>query len=101
MIIFRPHRGSLIGAMKDAKEFESEEDMIDYIFEDWQGWIRKEDIVISDRDIHDDNRINWKDVDYVCINGIMENDGTYRDYIKLHGTPQCIGMCSCNYTMKA
>ena len=96
MIIYRPHRGSLIDAMKEAKEFETLDEMKDYIVDDWDGFIKKDDIVLSE-ETHDDNRIGWKNVKHVCTKGILEYDGTYKDYIKLYNTPQCIGMCSEEY----
>jgi len=97
MIIYRPHRGSLIDAIEEKKEFESFSDMIDYIYEEWDGWIKKEDIIISHEDVHDDKRIGWRNVHYVCIKGIKNNDGSYDDFMTSHRVPQCIGMCSEDY----
>lgn len=96
MIIFRPHRGSLSDVMAEAREFENLEQMKHYIVEDWDNYIKFEDIVLSE-DSHDDSRISWKNVRYVCIKGIQEYNGEYKDYMKMYKTPQCIGMCSEDY----
>ncbi len=91
MIIFRPHRGSLSEAMSEAKEFENEEQMKEYIVSKWYGYISVEDIVIDDNARNDD-RNGWKDTMYVCTKRMGDDD-----YIKEYGTPQCIGMCATDY----
>lgn len=91
MIIYRPHRGNLADAMAEAKEFDSEDQMKDYIVSQWNGYISKEDIVIDNEKVNDD-RNGWKDTSYVCTNR-MGNE----DYIKNFGCPQCIGMCATDY----
>lgn len=87
MIIFRPHRGSLADALSEAKEFNSEEEMKQYIVDDWQGYFSFDDIVIDDKSINDD-RIGWVDTRYVC---------TKRFGDKVNDIPQCIGMCATDY----
>lgn len=92
MIKYRPHRGSLEDAMKEAREFETYEDMKWHILREHSigGIIRPfdlDDIVIGD--VHgDDDRIGWKNVRYVCVKRYGSDD-----YMKLYGCPQCIGMC--------
>ena len=39
MIIYRPHRGSLADAMAEAKEFNNEQEMKEYIVKQWNGYI--------------------------------------------------------------
>lgn len=93
MIIYRPHRGKLADAMAEAKEFNNEQEMKNYIVEDWNGYISIEDIIIIDNDeIIEDNRIGWKDTRYVCTKRVGNDD-----YIKKFGHPQCIGMCATDY----
>jgi len=100
MIIFRPHRmGIDIGeAMSEAKEFNSVEEMKDYIVKRWhEGWGGKElftvdDIVINEKSAVNDDRIGWEDSMYVCLKRLGDED-----YMKKHGTPQCIGMCATKY----
>lgn len=96
MIIYRPHRGMLADAMMEAREFKTLDEMKDYIIKRDIFSIKKEDIVLSEK-THDDNRINWKDIHYVCIKGYKTFAGTYIDYVKMYGKPQCIGMCSDDY----
>jgi len=91
MIIYRPHRGSLTDAMAEVKEFNNEQEMKEYIVEQWNGYISIDNIVIDDNPINDD-RIGWKDTRYVCTK-ILGKD----DYMKKYGYPQCIGMCATNY----
>jgi len=91
MIIYRPHRGSLADAMAEAKEFNNEQEMKEYIVKQWNGYIFIDDIVIDDNPINDD-RIGWKDTRYVCTKRLGEDD-----YMKKYGYPQCIGMCATNY----
>lgn len=91
MIVYRPHRGSLIAAMAEVKEFNNEQEMKEYIIEQWDHLISIDDIVIAD-DPHNDERIGWKDTRYVCTNKLGEDD-----YIKKYGHPQCIGMCATDY----
>lgn len=91
MIIYRPQRGTLEEAMKEAKEFETEDEMKDHIVKVWDGLVKKEDIVIT-RIPFEDVRIGWKDCRFVCINKLGDED-----YIKEYGCPQCIGYCATDY----
>lgn len=92
MIIYRPHRGSLADAMAEAKEFNNEQEMKEYIVKQWDGYISVDDIVIDDN-AHNDDRIGWKDTRYVCTKR-LGND----NYIEKYEHPQCIGMCATIYT---
>lgn len=99
MIIFRPHRGSLSEAMKEAKEFKNIDDMKEYIVKVWhECWggekflFSTQDIVINDESEVNDERIGWEDSKYVCLKR-MGNE----DYIKKYGKAQCIGMCATKY----
>jgi len=91
MIIYRPHKGSLVDAMAEAKEFNNEQEMKEYIVKYWDNYLSLDDIVIDDNPINDD-RIGWKDTRYVCTKRLGEDD-----YMKKYGYPQCIGMCATNY----
>lgn len=91
MIIYRPKRGRLVEAMAEAKEFNSVEEMKQYIVDKWDGYISFDDIVI-DSDLFNDIRTGWKDTRYVCTKK-LDN----QDYIALYGCPQCIGMCATDY----
>ena len=95
MIIFRPHRGSLAEAMSEAKEFDSEADLKQYVVEYWcrgmPDYISLEDVVIYGEPINDD-RIGWKDTRYVCCKRFGNQDN-----MKLYGVPQCVGMCATQY----
>ena len=94
MIKYRPHRGSLEDAMKEAREFETYEDMKQHVLREHTIWntdgvtlFDLDDIVIGDV-LGDDGRIGWKNVRYVCVKRYGSDD-----YMKLYGCPQCIGMC--------
>lgn len=88
MIIYRPHRSTLDEAMKEAMVFNSEREMFEHIVKQWDGLIGAEDLSISEP-LGDDERIGWKDCRYVLTNRCGN-----RDYIKLYGCTQCIGMCA-------
>jgi hypothetical protein len=91
MIIFRPHRGQLSDAMAETREFNTEQEMKEYIVDSWKGYISIEDITL-DENVGDDDRIGWKNVHYVCTKRLGKEN-----YIALYGNPQCIGMCSTEY----
>ena len=97
MIMYRPHRGSLADAMADAREFENEHEMKEYIWSVWNELpetfsagdqaFSLDDIVIGEV-LGDDERIGWKNVRHVCVRRMYDED-----YMKLYGSPQCIGWC--------
>lgn len=97
MIVYRPHKCSLSDALAEAMEFQNEEEMKDYIYQDWKKLYMElgfksapfdvEDIVIDD-ETSDDTRFGWHDARHVCATR-MGND--------VYDCPQCIGMCATNY----
>lgn len=96
MIIYRPQRGGLLEAMKEAVEFENEEEMKKYIVEkaltiNGQKPFDAEDIELDDR-TYPDERIGWYDTRYVCVKRWGD-----KDYLKLYGTSQAIGYCATQY----
>lgn len=91
MIIYRPHRELLADAMAEAKEFNSEQEMKEYIVKQYDGYFSIEDIVILG-DPYNDERIGWEDTRYVCTKRFGD-----QDYIVKYGVPQCIGMCATKY----
>ena len=89
MIKYRPHRGSLEDAMKEAREFVSIDEMYTHILDDWNSsgfgaLFDKEDLSVSES-LGEDERVGWKDFRYVC---------TSRMGNETYSQPQCIGMCS-------
>lgn len=89
MLIYRPHRSSLSEAMKEAKTFNSFEDIKNYVANEWNNlWgyqiLNPDDIVLCE-EFHDD-RVGWEDVHYLCAKKIG-----YEDYMEEYGCPQCIG----------
>jgi hypothetical protein len=93
MIVYRPHRGSLEDAMKEAKTFLNEWQMKRYVANNWNLAIGRkvldpEDIII-DSESTDDDRVGWKNVHMVCAARIGNED-----YIKKYCNPQCIGYCA-------
>lgn len=91
MIIYRPQRGALVDAVAEAKEFENLQKMKEYIAEQWNGYVLVEDIVLGN-EIMCDDRINWRDVRYVCTKKMGSED-----YVEKYGCPQCIGYCATEY----
>lgn len=90
MLIYRPHRSSLAEAMAEAKTFNSFDEIKEYVANKWNsvlGWniLNPNDIVL-DEESHDDDRIGWKDVRYLCIKRLGDED-----YMEEYGSPQCIG----------
>ena len=97
MIIYRPHRGRLDKALAEAKEFQTEEEMKQYIFEYYNNLLpglvafQTDDIVIDEETV-DDDRCGWHDTKYVCVKRLWDED-----YMEKYGCAQCIGMCATNY----
>ena len=92
MYIYRPHRGLLADAMKESKEFNTKEEMFNYIVETQGNFLGQrcfgvEDLIIKDNPVVD-HRIGWLDTRYVC---------TKRWGDEVYAVPQCIGMCATNY----
>ncbi len=101
MYIYRPHRGSLADALAEAQEFENEQAMKEFIYNEHKKYCMSlgfpdapfeiEDIVIG-VDSTDDPRCGWHDSRYVCVKRYGNED-----YMKEYGSPQCIGMCATDY----
>lgn len=92
MIIYRPQRRELSESLKEAQEFIDEDEMKNYILNDWNNngfgkLFDLNDIVISD-EMSNDERIGWNKVRMV---------GIKRCGNELYNTPQCIGYCSYEY----
>ncbi len=102
MVIYRPHRGGLAEAMAEKKEFQTEEEMKQYIYEEHKNYYQGlgydnapfeiEDIEIDVERPHEDERIGWHNTMHVCVKRYGNED-----YIKKYGTSQCIGMCATDY----
>lgn len=83
MFKYRPHRGSLDEAMKEAKEFITMDQMFDYIVKtDPLHVLQKEDLYIS-KDHCKDTRIDWSETRYVMAKRYGKND-----------YPLPVGLCS-------
>lgn len=87
MIRYRPQRGGLDEAMAEAREFNTIDEMKQYVWYRWNSFtdgrelFSAEDIVIGEI-LGDDNRIGWKNVRHVCVK---------RMGAQIYPTPQCIG----------
>ncbi len=90
MIKYRPQRGLLSDAMKEAKEFDTVEEMYKYIVEEHAKPFGKRPFEVDDLELHelncDDERIGWKNIGYVCSKRFFEEDN-----IKKYGTSQAVG----------
>lgn len=101
MIIYRPHKQLLCDALAEAKEFESIDDMKEFISKNWTEAYEKfgisnalnpTDIVIDmDEAGYNDKRCGWKDTRYICVKRLGN---------KVYDYPQCIGMFATDYTSK-
>lgn len=90
MLIYRTHRGSLAEAMAEAKTFNSFDEIKEYVANKWNSvWgyqILNPDDIVLDEEFHNDDRIGWKDVRYLCTKKLGDED-----YMEEYGNPQCIG----------
>ncbi len=85
MFKYRPHRGALEDAMKEAHEFITMDQMFDYIVRsDPFHALQKEDLSITEN-LGKDGRINWSETRNVL---------TKRYGKEVYDTPQAIGWCS-------
>ena len=88
MIKYRPHRAYLDESMELAKEFDSLDQMYDYIVKEWNAIENNLFFFFFlsvSKDSYKDDRIDWKETRYVCTRRMGKD---------LYDTPQCIGMCS-------
>lgn len=69
-IKYRPLKESLNESIKAIKEFNTVEEMYEYIAQDWQGYIKTEDLSLSDPLTIIDARIGWKNFRYVLTAAI-------------------------------
>ena len=88
MYIYRPHKGSLAEAMKEARVFADEKEMFRHIVNYWTidgtKMFTEDDLSLSGV-IGDDERVHWKECRYVL---------TRRCGGEMYPIPQCIGTCS-------
>ena len=87
MIKYRPHKGMLSESTKGEMEFDTIDQMYDYLLEYWNYLdkiFEREDLSVT-KDFGRDERINWKELRYVC---------TKRFGKDIYDAPQCIGYCS-------
>lgn len=88
MYIYRPHKGSLADAMKEARTFASKNDMFRHIVNEWNrngvDMLTTEDLSLSEI-IGDDKRVLWEDCRYVL---------TKRLGSVTFDCPQCVGTCA-------
>lgn len=95
MYIFRPHKGTLMESLSYAIEFETEEEMLDYIVKYYHNKFTVEDIVLDDSKEVNDYRTGWVNTRSVLVKRFGE-----ADYIALYKSPQCIGMYATHYFRK-
>lgn len=98
--IFREHKGGIIESMKTAREFDTKEEMLQYIYDIHKKYAeslgRKEpyfdidDIVIDESDVCYDDRIGWNTL-LVCVKRYGNEN---------YKCPQCIGQCAKEYDAK-
>lgn len=85
MIKYRPQRGSLEKSMDGYKEFDTVDDMFNYIVtHDHNKCMDIKDLAISNEPGTPDPRIGWECTQYICTKTYL---GTVYDH------PICIGMC--------
>lgn len=85
MLVYRPQRGSLNDAMKEAQNFKTKDDLFQFISSQYGGMIRPEDITLSEDSIAD-HRVGWENVHMVLATRIGD-----LDLVALYGCGQCIG----------
>jgi len=90
-VIFRPQRGSFKESMAEAKEFDSDNQLLDYIVELEGGMVEKKDLSFGANRAYDP-RNGWRDSQFVTTKKYAGED-----CIKEYGCPQCIGMCAHTY----
>lgn len=73
MIIYRPHRELLYEALEAMKEFESIDEMKQYVSQLHDDLVSVDDIFLDKRVIKDD-RIGWNDTRYVCAKKFGDDD---------------------------
>ena len=99
MIAFRPQTRDLNQDMQDAKQFDNEEEMKNYVVELWnEDWcgdaslFTVEDLVIDYDSAVNDKRTGWEDSMNVCVKKIGDTD-----YMQMYGMPKIIGICATKF----
>lgn len=100
-VIYRPHRGGLEESMKEAREFNSFEELQKYIVKNMEQFIKLNEceIVPGGHPVND-KRVGWQDSDYICIDGYsnVRDKESYELYFgDRYEYPQCIGMFATKY----
>lgn len=90
MIIARLHRGGLIESMETSTIFDDAQKMKEWFVKNQHNAFTVDDVVIED-DVSYDERIGWN-TRHVCVKRYGD-----KDYVKMYGCPQCIGMCDLDY----
>lgn len=70
MVYYRPHRSSLADAMRESKEFESIESMLNYICNEHNSHIDWFQITPEEIHIHEygnDYRVGWRNCFIICF----------------------------------
>lgn len=100
-VIYRPHRGSLSESMKEAVEFDTFQDLQKYIIKYMEQIIKlRECEIVSGGHPVSDDRIGWKDSDYLCIDGfdkVKDKEGYELCFGGRYEYHQCIGMFATDY----
>jgi hypothetical protein len=80
-LLYRPQTGSLAEAINRQKEFKTDDEMFDYVANEWHGLIAKENLSLGE-DLGEDERIGWLGTRMVLTSRI----GDLR-----YDIPQCVG----------
>lgn len=90
MFIYRPKKYLLEDAMKEAKCFNSLDELKHYVVEYYSRFCQKvfdaEDLVLDDSSQGDDGRTGWKNDRYICTKRWGEEN-----YIQKYGCAKCVG----------
>lgn len=88
MYIYRPHKGSLADALREAQTFDTTEEMFNFIVEEWTldgvALFSADDLTIS-RDWEADDRCLWNNLHMILTTHIRN---------QMFDEPQCIGYCT-------
>lgn len=86
MVKYRPNKGILIESTKDEMEFDTIDQMYNYLLEYWNYWdsmFDRSDLFVT-KDYGKDDRSDWEELRYVCTNRFLNK----------YDIPKCIGYCS-------
>lgn len=101
MIIFRHRREFLSESMKTCKEFNTFEELQQYIVDYMKPYMNliPSEIVAANMK-REDKRIGWDDADYLCIVGyskISDKEGFERYYGGKYESDYCVGIFATKY----